>query len=82
MFERMNMGAFDMPRYNVQETETSAPIISTSNNTSINAPVYNTYSVNVNVPNTNADPDVIANKVMMRMTQIDNSNIRSLRGNK
>ena len=82
MFERMNMGAFDMPRYNVQETGTSAPITSTSNNTSINAPVYNTYSVNVNVPNTNADPDAIANKVMMRMTQIDNSNIRSLRGNK
>jgi hypothetical protein len=81
MLEKMNMGAFEMPRYNVQgpQEQTKA---SNTNNTSINAPVYNTYSVNVNVPNTNADPDVIANKVMMRMTQIDNSNIRSLRGNK
>jgi hypothetical protein len=81
MFERMNMGAFDMPRYNVQGPQEQSKASNTSN-TSINAPVYNTYSVNVNVPNTNADPDVIANKVMMRMTQIDNSNIRSLRGNK
>ena len=81
MFERMNMGAFDMPRYNVQGPQEQSKA-SNTNNTSINAPVYNTYSVNVNVPNTNADPDVIANKVMMRMTQIDNSNIRSLRGNK
>jgi hypothetical protein len=81
IFEKMNMGAFDMPRYNTQQPNITS-VQPTSNTSNINAPVYNTYSVNVNVPNTNADPDVIANKVMMRMTQIDNSNIRSLRGNK
>jgi hypothetical protein len=60
----------------------SQPTNAVSTSTNINAPVYNTYSVNVNVPNTNADPSMIADKVIMRMSQIDNANIRSVRGNK
>jgi hypothetical protein len=82
MFERMNMGAFNMPKYDIEGGSISQPTSAVSTSTSINAPVYNTYSVNVNVPNTNADPSMIADKVIMRMNQIDNANIRSVRGNK
>ena len=78
MFERMNMGAFDMPRYNTQQ-----PIITsiqpTSNTANINAPVYNTYSVNVSA-NTNASADDIANTVMTKIKRVDSMAVRSFRG--
>ena len=82
MLSRMNIGSFEMPRYDVSGRSMSQPTNAVSTSTNINAPVYNTYSVNVNVPNTNADPSMIADKVIMRMSQIDNANIRSVRGNK
>lgn len=78
MLDSINMGSFSLPRYDAAPTEYA---VQGSSNTSVVAPVYNTYSVNVNVPNTNADPDVIANKVMMRISQVEGSNIRRLRGN-
>ena len=81
MFEKMNMGAFSMPTYDLGMS-TSAPVQASAGVSNISAPVYNNYSVNVNVPNTNANPDEIANKVMMRITQIDSANVRSLGGNK
>lgn len=81
MFEKMNMGAFSMPTYDLGMSA-STPVQASPGVSNISAPVYNNYSVNVNVPNTNADPDAIANKVMMRITQIDSANVRSLGGNK
>lgn len=80
-FAQMNMGAFSMPTYSAgrMSVMSAAP---SGGMTSIEAPVYNTYSVNVNVPNTNADPELIANRVMTKIQQLDRSNIRSLRGNK
>jgi hypothetical protein len=75
----MNMGALNMPKYDTGIANT--PNIKAGNTTAnINAPVYNTYSVNVNVPNTNADPDMIANKVMTKIRNIDNVNIRRING--
>jgi hypothetical protein len=78
MLSRMNMGSFDMPRYNTQQ-----PIITsvqpTSNTSNINAPVYNTYSVNVSA-NTNASADDIANTVMTKIKKVDSMAVRSFRG--
>lgn len=80
-FAQMNMGAFSMPTYSAARMSAMSAAPS-GGMTSIEAPVYNTYSVNVNVPNTNADPELIANRVMTKIQQLDRSNIRSLRGNK
>ena len=78
MLSKMNMGAFEMPRYNTQQ-----PIITsiqpTSNTSNINAPVYNTYSVNVSA-NTNASADDIANTVMTKIKRVDSMAVRSFRG--
>jgi hypothetical protein len=78
MLSSMNMGAFDMPRYNMQQPSITAvqPISNTSN---INAPVYNTYSVNVSA-NTNASADDIANTVMTKIKRVDSMAVRSFRG--
>lgn len=76
---RMNMGGFSMPRYSFAKNSQLAASGS-KNDASASSPMYNTYSVNVNVPNTNADPDMIANKVMMKMAEVSRQNIRSTRG--
>ena len=81
MLNAINQGAFTMPTYNTGKNISLEATPSSAGTTNIAAPVYNTYSVNVNVPNTNADPDLIANKVMMRISEIDSANIRRLRGN-
>jgi hypothetical protein len=78
MFERMNMGAFDMPRYNTQQPDATV-VQPTSNTSNINAPVYNTYSVNVSA-NTNASADDIANTVMTKIKRVDSMAVRSFRG--
>jgi len=78
MFEKMNMGAFEMPRYNMQQPSTTA-IQPVSNNSNINAPVYNSYSVNVHA-NTNANADDIANTVMTKIKRVDSMAVRSFRG--
>jgi TP901 family phage tail tape measure protein len=41
--------------------------------------LYNTYSVNVNVPNTNASPEEIANVVINKIRRASNSNVRGIR---
>lgn len=81
MFDKINMGAFEMPRYNTS-TAGVGTVSAGNNKTNISTPVYNTYSVNVTVPDTNASPDVIANKVLMRIAETDRMNIRSIRGNR
>jgi hypothetical protein len=51
-----------------------APTTSTINNT----PVY-TYNVNVNVPNTDASPEEIANVVVGKLRRMTDTNLRSNR---
>ena len=81
MFDRINSGAFELPRYNA--TAPTASTVSVGGSRSdIDAPTFNTFSINVNVPNTNASPDAIANKVMMKLANADRMGIRSIRGNK
>jgi hypothetical protein len=78
MLSKMNMGAFDMPRYDTQQPNITS-IQPTSNTANINAPVYNTYSVNVSA-NTNASADDIANTVMTKIKRVDSMAVRSFRG--
>jgi hypothetical protein len=78
MLSNMNMGAFEMPRYNTQQPSLSV-MQPTSNTANINAPVYNTYSVNVSA-NTNASADEIANTVMNKIKRVDSMAVRSFRG--
>ena len=78
MLSKMNMGAFDMPRYDTQQPNITS-VQPTSNTANINAPVYNTYSVNVSA-NTNASADDIANTVMTKIKRVDSMAVRSFRG--
>jgi TP901 family phage tail tape measure protein len=80
MLSSMNMGAFDMPKYNTNSQTSTAPTVQApSVISSVTAPVYNTYSVSVNA-NTNASPDDIANKVIMKIKSIESRSIRSTNG--
>jgi hypothetical protein len=79
LFEKINQGSFD-PSYSVPEQEMYS--IPTQNNvvsSVTNAPVYNTYSVNVNA-HTNASADEIASKAVMKIREIDRMSLRSARG--
>jgi hypothetical protein len=58
---------------------TEAPAIQETSSSINNLPVYNTYSINVNVPNTNASPEEIANVVASRIKRSTMSNIRTTR---
>jgi hypothetical protein len=78
MLSSMNMGAFEMPKYNTQQPDITV-LQPTSNTSNINAPVYNTYSVNVSA-NTNASADDIANTVMTKIKRVDSMAVRSFRG--
>ena len=56
-----------------------APTVTSSTSTILNnTPVYN-YSISVNVPNTTASPDEIANVVVSRIKRSMDTNIRSNR---
>jgi hypothetical protein len=44
-----------------------------------NMPMYNNYSINVNVPNTDASPEDIANTVMSRIRRYSAGEIRGTR---
>jgi TP901 family phage tail tape measure protein len=79
MLDKMNMGAFSMPRYNVKGGQTAA-IKGSHNVSSISAPVYNTYSINVPVTQPGASADEIANKVMTKIKSTDNASIRRING--
>ena len=79
MFEKMNMGAFSMPKYNVRGPQATA-VKAQPNVSTISAPVYNTYSINVPVTQPGASADEIANKVMTKIRNVDNSSIRRING--
>lgn len=80
MFSKMNMGAFKMPNYSMGQKENININGKTTNKTSINAPMYNNYSVSVSVSGTNASADEIANKAVMKIKQMQNTAVRSGRG--
>ena len=75
----INTGSFSIPKYKVASFG-SGNLDSGKTKTEINAPVYNTYSVNVNVPNANVNADEVANKVMHRIRSMDSASVRNYRG--
>jgi TP901 family phage tail tape measure protein len=77
MLSSMNMGAFELPKYKVSGT-TQNVNGSASPIKSINAPVYNTYSVNIPVTHPGASADEIAHVVMTKIRNVDNSSIRRI----
>ena len=79
MFERMNMGSFNVPKYDVSQSSQS-PSISATGDTNINAPVYNSYSISVPVNQPNASADEIAYKVMTKIKNMDNASVRRING--
>jgi len=74
--EALNNGA--MPRYNVPSG--AGTVNSGGTSASGSAPVYNTYSVNVNVPNANINADEVANKVLYKIKSIESNSVRGYRG--
>jgi hypothetical protein len=75
----MNQNSFRLPKYETDfKNITVDPRSVSSGIANINAPVYN--SVQVHVPNSNASPDDIANKVIYKMQQLDRSRIRGTNG--
>ena len=79
MFEKINMGAFQMPRYNINR-ETPSAVSVTDTRANISAPVYNTYSINVPVTQPGASADEIANKVMTKIRNVESASIRRVNG--
>lgn len=79
LLSSMNMGAISSPRYNMQKGEMGS-VKASRNTANINAPVYNTYSINVPVTQPGASADEIANKVMTKIRNVDNSSIRRING--
>jgi hypothetical protein len=68
------------PRYSIPESSFSDIPVSSTNDNSTVAPMYNsTYNVNVNVSGTNASPDDIANVVMAKLSNQNRGNLRSSR---
>jgi len=79
MFEKINMGAFSLPNYDINNA--SVPRVSTENTKSnINAPVYNSYSISVPVTQPNASADEIAHKVITKIRNIEGGSIRRING--
>lgn len=79
MFEKINQGSFTVPRYTTGTSQTVTPVASMPSSTNINAPVYNSYSVNVTA-NTSSSADDIARTVIAKIKTIENSNIRRING--
>jgi TP901 family phage tail tape measure protein len=80
----MNTGRWNMPTYNTNKLyspSTKIPSSARGNmQNNISAPVYNTYSINVPVNQPGASADEIANKVMMKIKNIESSSIRRIGG--
>lgn len=53
--------------------------VTNANSANTNPTVYNEYTVNVNVPNTDASPDQIANVVMAKIQRGMNRNVRGVK---
>ena len=83
MMHDINMGSFSMPGYGApgRSSNVSPADVSVSNISSINAPVYNVYDMNFSINGSNQSADEIANRVMVKMRQLQSHNIRSNRGN-
>jgi len=79
MLSKINQGSFAMPRFSMGQSGT-AEVGPRNNSANINAPVYNTYSINVPVNNSGASADEIANVVMTKIRSIDNSSVRRING--
>ena len=77
MLASINNGTFSTPTYS--NPSAGGRLNGTPSVASINAPVYNTYSVNV-VAKTNATADEIANAAVTKIRNIDNANIRRVSG--
>jgi TP901 family phage tail tape measure protein len=80
MFNAINQGSFSMPTYDTSRSTPSDIKINSTNSTNISAPMYNSYSVGVNVSNTNASADEIANITIAKIKQMQGTQIRSGRG--
>jgi len=80
MFDAINQGSFSMPTYDTSRSTPSDIKINSTNSTNISAPMYNSYSVGVNVSNTNASADEIANITIAKIKQMQGTQIRSGRG--
>ena len=80
MFEQINQGSYSVPKYSTGGSGFSMPDVSKAqNHANINAPVYNSYSVNVTA-NTNSSADDIARTVIAKIKTIESSNIRRVNG--
>ena len=79
MFQQINQGSFSMPRYSAPASFSGAAPKAAKTSTNISAPVYNSYSVNVNA-STNASADDIARTVIAKIKTIESSNIRRVNG--
>ena len=74
LLKALNSDVFPSMSLNSPEV---APTVTSSTSTILNnTPVYN-YSISVNVPNTTASPDEIANVVVSRIRRSMDTNIRS-----
>ena len=80
MFDKINQGSFSMPSFNTGEKLTTSISGTSGPSTNVVAPMYNNYSVNVSVSNSGASADEIANKTLMKIKQLQNTQIRSGRG--
>ena len=76
MLDALNTGS--LPKYKAYSNNSFSASSGGSANDS--SPVYNTYSVNVNVPNANINADEVANKVLYKIKSIDSSAVRGYRG--
>jgi hypothetical protein len=80
LFEDINQGSFSMPKYGGFGKQVAG--VASGGKANIDAtiaPVYNTYSVNVNA-STNASPDDIANTVINKIRSIESMSVRRING--
>lgn len=80
MLSALNQGSFSMPSYKTQENPAGKVNVESNNSTNISAPMYNSYSVGVNVSNAGASADEIANITIAKIKQMQGTQIRSGRG--
>jgi len=78
MLTDINLGSYSLPKYSTGRP-VEAKINANRQVNSISAPVYNTYDMNFNIEGNSANPDEIANRVMMKIKQVQGSSIRSNR---
>jgi hypothetical protein len=80
MLSALNQGSFSMPSYNTSGKSAENVKVQSNNSTNISAPMYNSYSVGVNVSNAGASADEIANITIAKIKQMQGTQIRSGRG--